>query len=162
MRPEQQIDGRGGEEVDGGCCEFSARSAQPESVVFFLPASRISSITPAVSSQSPSYMCAAAGLFTGRGKPPASSKGGWCRRGAGCPSNCAWATACMRRQRHLLLWCMFCGTAKAGASATPHKRRRPAVRHKQCSNFNSRQGQRSEELVILKEKSQQQKKQNRS
>lgn len=162
MRPEQQIDGRGGEEVDGGCCESSARSAQPESVVFFLPASTDLLNNPGGVLAVTQLHVRRSWAFTGRGKPPASSKGGWCRQGAGCPSNCAWATACMRRQRHLLLWCMFCGTAKAGASATPHKRRRPAVRHKQCSNFNSRQGQRSEELVILKEKSQQQKKQNRS
>lgn len=43
-------------------------------------------------------------------------------------------------------------TAKVGASAAPHKRRRPAARHKQFSNFKSRQGQRSEALVILKQK----------
>lgn len=93
LRPEQQIDGRGGGEVDGGCCEFSARSAQPESVVFFLPASRISSITPAVSSQSPSYMCAAAGLLLAGENHRLVQKGGGAGGVQGAPPT-------VRGQRH--------------------------------------------------------------
>lgn len=110
--------------------EISTLSAQPESVIYlsiFLLASQISSITPLVSSQPPGYMCAAAGLLLAGENHRLVQKwgggdGGDGRGGvAGCPSNRAWATACMHRKRHLLLWCMFCGRQKPGHR--PHRTR---------------------------------------